>query len=165
MVGSAVAAATILTAVPAAAHECVNASKKQTAGVQVVIDVNTGQAVWFSHGLQQRIDRGLVDPDTGEGFRGLVGFDLNGDGVTDVSTYIVGPEMEIPQQAQFNGPACHGVTNVGVFFQRVPDLRAPASIRPRFAPSPASRGHRRANTAITTARALRQYARSWSTGA
>lgn len=119
VVGSAVAATAILTAAaPAAAHECVNASKNQAAGVQIVIDVNTGEAVWFSHGLQQRIDRGLVDPDTGEGFSGLVGFDLDRDGVTDVSTFIVGPEMEIPLQAQFNGPACQGITNVGVFFSQ-----------------------------------------------
>lgn len=93
-----------------------NASKNQAAGVQLVIDVNTGAIVWTSKGLQQRIERGVVDPDTGEGFSGLLGLDLNGDGAVDVSTYIVGPNMELPEQAQFNGPACHGVTNVEVFF-------------------------------------------------
>jgi hypothetical protein len=117
LVGS-VAATTVLLAAagPAWAHECVNASKNQAAGVQLVIDVNTGAIVWTSKGLQQRIEHGVVDPDTGEGFSGLLGFDLDGDGAVDVSTYIVGPNMELPEQAQFNGPACHGVTNVEVFF-------------------------------------------------
>jgi hypothetical protein len=101
---------------PAWAHECTNADKNQTAGVQVVIDVNTGALVWVSNGLQHRIDQGLVDPDTGEGFSGLLGFDLDGDGTADVSTYIVGPNAEIPEEAQFNGAACHGVVNIEVFF-------------------------------------------------
>lgn len=112
----AVTTALLAAAEPAWAHECVNADKNAAAGVQVVVDVNTGALVWISQGLQQRIDQGLVDPETGEGFSGLFGFDLNGDAVADVSTFIVGPEMEIPAAAQFNGPACHGITNVGVFF-------------------------------------------------
>jgi hypothetical protein len=117
MLGSvAVSTALLAAAGPAWAHECVNADKNQAAGVQVVIDDTTGEIVWISKGLQQRIDQGLVDPETGEGFSGLLGFDLNGDGIADVSTYIVGPEMEIPEQAQFSGPACHGITNVEVFF-------------------------------------------------
>jgi hypothetical protein len=117
MLGSVAAAAALLAAAgPAWAHECVNADKNQAAGVQVVIDANTGDLVWVSQGLQQRIAQGLVDPDTGEGFSGLLGFDLDGDAVADVSTFIVGPDMEIPEQAQLNGPACHGITNVEVFF-------------------------------------------------
>jgi hypothetical protein len=117
MVGSVAAAAALLAAAgPAWAHECVNADKNQASGVQVVIDANTGELVWVSQGLQQRIAQGLVDPDTGEGFSGLLGFDLDGDAVADVSTFIVGPDMEIPEQAQLNGPACHGITNVEVFF-------------------------------------------------
>jgi hypothetical protein len=117
MLGSVAAAAALLaTAAPAWAHECVNADKNQAAGVQVVIDANTGELVWVSQGLQQRIAQGLVDPDTGEGFSGLLGFDVDGDAVADVSTFIVGPEMEIPEQAQLNGPECHGITNIEVFF-------------------------------------------------
>ncbi|NUO60502.1 MAG: hypothetical protein HOV71_28700 [Hamadaea sp.] len=113
------AAVLLLAAGPAYAHECVNASKKnQAAGVQIVINADTGEAVWVSNGLQHRIDQGLVNPDTGEGFSGLVGFDLNGDAVADVSTFIVGPEMEIPEQAQFNGPACRGITNIEIFFSQ-----------------------------------------------
>lgn len=117
MLGSVAVTTALLTAAgPAWAHECVNADKNQAAGVQIVIDANTGAIVWASEGLQQRIDQGLVDPATGEGFSGLVGFDVDGDGVVDVSTFIVGPNMEIPEEAQFNGPACHGITNVEVFF-------------------------------------------------
>jgi hypothetical protein len=112
----AVTTALLAAAGPAWAHECGNADKNQAAGVQVVIDVNTGAIVWVSNGLQQRFDLGLVDPDTGEGFSGLLGFDLDGDGATDVSTYIVGPNAEIPDAAQFNGAVCHGVINLEVFF-------------------------------------------------
>jgi hypothetical protein len=112
----AVTTALLAAAGPAWAHECGNADKNQAAGVQVVIDVNTGAVVWVSNGLQQRIDQGLVDPNTGEGFSGLLGFDLNSDGTADVSTYIVGPDAEIPEEAQFNGAACHGVINIEVFF-------------------------------------------------
>jgi hypothetical protein len=117
LLGSVAATTALLAAAgPAWAHECGNADKNQAAGVQVVIDVNTGAIVWLSNGLQHRIDQGLVDPETGEGFSGLLGFDLNGDGVTDVSTYIVGPNAEIPEEAQFNGAACHGVINLEAFF-------------------------------------------------
>lgn len=112
----AVSAALLAASGPAWAHECMNASKNQAAGVQVVIDVNTGGIVWLSNGLQQRIDQGLVNPDTGEGFSGLLGLDLNGDGVADVSTFIVGPNAEIPDEAQFHGSACHGVVPIEVFF-------------------------------------------------
>jgi hypothetical protein len=112
----AVTTALVTAAGPAWAHECTNADKNQAAGVQVVIDVNTGALVWASTGLQQRIDQGLVDPETGEGFSGLLGFDLDGDGAADVSTYIVGPDAEIPEEAQFNGAACHGIINIEVFF-------------------------------------------------
>ena len=93
-----------------------NASKNQAAGVQVVIDGNTGAIVWVSNGLQHRIDQGLVDPDTGEGFSGLLGFDFDGDGVTDLSTYIVGPNLALPERAQLNGAACHGVISIEAFF-------------------------------------------------
>jgi hypothetical protein len=112
----AVTTALLAAAGPALAHECGNADKNQAAGVQVVIDVNTGAVVWVSNGLQRRIEQGLVNPDTGEGFSGLLGFDLDSDGTADVSTFIVGPDAEIPEEAQFNGAACHGVINIEVFF-------------------------------------------------
>jgi hypothetical protein len=111
------AAALVLSASPSLAAECVNASKNdQSAGVQAIIDLTTGEVVWSTPGLANRFDQGLVDPDTGEGFHGVIGFDFNGDGIVDVSTYIVGPEDEIPEIAQTNGPACSGITNIGTYF-------------------------------------------------
>ena len=110
-------AGVLLAAGPSLAHECVNASKKnQAAGVQVVIDAETGDIVWTTNGVANRLAQGLIDPVTGEGFQGLLGFDLDGDGAVDVSTWIVGPNDEIPLNAQFNGPACKGVTNIETWF-------------------------------------------------
>ena len=118
LVGSAAAAATLLGAAPALAHECVNASKKnQGAGVQVVFDETTGEIGWMSKGVESRIARGLVDLETGEGFHGLIGLDIDGDRVVDVATWIVGPNGEIPLQAQWNGPACKGVVHWDQFMQ------------------------------------------------
>ncbi len=108
--------AALLAAGPVLANHCMNADKNQAAGVQVVIDANTGAIVWISNGLQHRIDQGLVNPDTGEGFSGLLGFDFDGDGVADISTFIVGPNFALPEQAQLNGAACHGVISIQTFF-------------------------------------------------
>jgi hypothetical protein len=110
------AAALVLSAGPSLATECVNASKPLSAGNQVIVDATTGEVVWSTVGLANRFAQGLVDPETGEGFHGLIGFDFDGDGAVDFSTYVVGPDDEIPELAQFNGPACHGVTNVGIYF-------------------------------------------------
>jgi hypothetical protein len=113
MVGVGAAAALLLTAGPSLAHECVNASKPTKAGVQAVIGPEGIE--WSTRGLANRFDKGLVDPDTGEGFHGLIGFDVDGDAVVDFSTYIVGPDDEVPELAQDNGPSCHGVTNIGIY--------------------------------------------------
>jgi hypothetical protein len=99
----------------ALANECVNASKQPEAGAQAILNLVTGEVTVLTEGLQRRIDQGLVDPATGEGFHGLVGFDFDGDGTAEFTTWIVGPDDHIPELAQFNGPACHGVTNIGVF--------------------------------------------------
>lgn len=108
------AAALVLSAGPSLATECVNASKPLSAGNQVIL--SPAGVVWTTPGLANRFAQGLVDPETGEGFHGLVGFDFDGDGAVDFSTYVVGPGDEIPELAQFNGPACHGVTNIGIYF-------------------------------------------------
>jgi hypothetical protein len=101
-----------LTAGPAFAHECVNASKKDpTAGAQIIQDDD--DVVFATTGLVNRFEKGLIGPE-GEGFHGVFGFVL-GDGST-LSTYIVGPDGEIPLQAQLNGPACKGITNIEVYF-------------------------------------------------
>ena len=113
------AAALVTGAGGALAHECVNASKNMVnpaAGVQVLIDIQTDSVSWVSAGVQKRVDQGLIDLATGEGFHGLIGFDFDGDGAADVSTFIVGPEGEVPVQAQQNGAACHGIVNIGDYF-------------------------------------------------
>ena len=101
------------------AHDCTNASKdahNPGAGVQGIFDTNTGTFEWLSTGLQQRVDSGLVDLNTGAGFHGLIGLDFNSDGVADVVTYLVGPASELPQTAQNNGSPCHGVTSLDTYF-------------------------------------------------
>lgn len=105
-------------ATSALGHECINASKSdQSAGAQVIVDGTTGEVVWTTTGLAHRLEQGLIGPD-GEGFHGLVGFDFDGDGVVDASTwYGVGPDGdEIPEGAELNGPACRGLTNLGIYF-------------------------------------------------
>lgn len=107
----AAAAGLLLAAGPAMAHQCINPDKPASAGVQIVIDTNTGEPVWVSTGLQKRIDQGLVNPETGEGFSGLVGLDFNGDGAIDLQTFIVTPDDEIPCIAQVSGAPDHGIIN------------------------------------------------------
>ena len=102
----------------ALAHECTNASKSDpAAGAQALIDANTGEILWTTEGLANRLARGVVDPVTSEGFHGLIAFDATGDGIADFSTWIeVGPEGEIPLVAQLSGPACRGLTNLFIYF-------------------------------------------------
>jgi hypothetical protein len=111
--------ASLMIASTALGHECVNASKaNQGAGAQVVFNATTGEIVWTTAGLAKRVAQGLVDPVTGAGYHGIIGLDFDGDGAADVSTFIVGPDDEIPLNAQFNGPACKGITNIEVFFSQ-----------------------------------------------
>jgi hypothetical protein len=110
----------ILIAAPALATECFNASKKnQAAGAQIVLGPGD-EILYTTPGLEKRIERALVDPDSGEGFHGILGFDFDGDGVVDFSTWFgVGPDgEEIPLQAQLRGPACRGLTNIGIYFEQ-----------------------------------------------
>jgi hypothetical protein len=55
-------------------------------------------------------------PSSRSGFHGLVGFDIDGDGQADVSTYIVGPNDALPEVAQINGAACHGIVPIEDLF-------------------------------------------------
>ena len=103
----------VVTAGAGLAHECTNLDKNPAAGTQLVFGP-TGEVEYISTGLQNRVNRGIVDFETGEGFSGLIGFDEDGDGVADGFTWIVGPAGEIPQQAQWNGSVCHGVVNMAV---------------------------------------------------
>jgi hypothetical protein len=110
--------ASLAIASSALAHECINASKSdQAAGAQALIDSNTGEILWMTDGLANRLAQGVVDPATSEGFHGLVAFDSDGDGDADFSTWInVGPDGEVPLVAQLSGPACKGLTNLFLYF-------------------------------------------------
>src|SRR6266508_3581924 len=57
------------------------------AGAQLVLGAKD-EVLYISSGLASRIERGVVDFDTGEGFHGLIAFDIV-------------PESEIPLEAQF----------------------------------------------------------------
>ena len=103
----------------ALALECINASKSdQSAGAQVVLGPDFQTPIYISQGLQKRLENGVVDYETGEGLHGLVAFDTDGDGVADLSTWFgVGPDGEVPLVAQFAGPACRGLTNIGIYIE------------------------------------------------
>jgi hypothetical protein len=111
--------ASLLIASTALGFECTNVSKSRpSAGAQVVFGVN-GEILFVTKGLANRIEQGLVDPESGEGFHGQAAFDLDGDGVADASVYFgVGPDGEIPLNAQLKGPACRGLTNIGIYFEQ-----------------------------------------------
>jgi hypothetical protein len=109
----------LLLAAPVLAHECINVSKSDpTAGAQLVLGAND-EVLYISRGLANRIANGAVDFETGQGFHGLIAFDVDGDGSADLSTWFgVGPDGEIPLEAQFRGPACRGLTNIGLYLQQ-----------------------------------------------
>ena len=79
----------------ALANECMNASKQPEAGAQAILNLVTGEVTVLTEGLQRRIDQGLVDETTGEGFHGLFGFDGDGDGTAEFTTWIAGPDDHI----------------------------------------------------------------------
>jgi hypothetical protein len=111
-------ALTLMLATSALAFECTNLSKGPAAGAQLIFGANN-EVLFISKGLERRIEQGLVDFNTGEGFHGLIAFEIDGDGIADASTYIgVGPDGEIPLEAQFAGPACRGLSNLGIYFSQ-----------------------------------------------
>jgi hypothetical protein len=110
-------ALSLMVASATLAMDCTNASKSRPeAGAQVLVDSQSGEILWTTPGLVHRLQQGLVDPITGAGFRGIIAFDLDGDGDADASTWLgVGPNgEEIPVVAQLNGPACRGLTSIGL---------------------------------------------------
>jgi hypothetical protein len=113
--------ASLALATSALATDCTNASKPVSSGVQVVINTQTGEVEWATTGVMQRIAQGVINPETGEGFHGLIGLDLDGDGTPELSTWDgVGPSgHEIPTQAQLNGPADRGVTSVCLLYPEI----------------------------------------------
>jgi hypothetical protein len=110
--------ASLALAGTALATDCTNASKKDPAsGAQLVLGPNN-EVIYISPGLAKRVENGLVDFDSGEGFHGQLALDVDGDGVADFSTWFgVGPDgTEIPIEAQLRGPACRGLTSIGIYF-------------------------------------------------
>jgi hypothetical protein len=109
--------ASLAIASSALGHECTNASKSDpAAGAQILIGP-AGEIVWTTEGLANRLAQGVIDPDTGAGFHGLIAFDADGDDNADYSTWIeVGPDGEVPLVAQLSGPACRGLTNLFLYF-------------------------------------------------
>lgn len=111
--------ASLLIAGSAFAFECTNASKPPAAGVQVVFAADFETILYITPGGMKRIEKGLIDVESGEGFHGLLGVDFDGDLAPDVSIYFgVGPDGEIPLNAQFKGPACRGLTNIGILLEQ-----------------------------------------------
>lgn len=114
----ALATVTMLTvgAGSALAHECVNPDKQGGAGAQVIIDINNESAppVFANPGIERRFMSGVTTEET---FRGLIGFDVDSDGDADLTTWIVGKYGEIPMKAQASGSECHGVINLGTYFE------------------------------------------------
>jgi hypothetical protein len=111
--------ASLAIASSALATDCTNASKSDpAAGAQILIDGSTGALLWATPGVIERLQRGVIDPTTGEGFHGLIALDVSGDGLADVSTWFgVGPDGdEIPLVAQVKGPACRGLTSLSIYF-------------------------------------------------
>lgn len=104
------------------ADHCTNIERDQhdpSKGVQVVIDASTeeGAIEWANAGVMNRVENGLIDPATGEGFHGLVGLDFDGDGTVDVMTYIVGPDGDaLPETAIDNGSPDHGIVGIETIF-------------------------------------------------
>ena len=106
-----VAAGVIGAAAPAFAHECTNLSKdahNPSAGVQFVFGEGD-DPVYAKTGALKRIEKGILTEDN---FHGLIGLDFDGDGQADATTYIVGPNGEIPLNAQLNGSPDHGIANL-----------------------------------------------------
>ena len=104
--------ATVLFTGTASAFHCNNVSKDAKnpgAGAQIILDANTDEVVSATSGVLKRVEKGLIDPDTGEGYHGLIGLDFDGDGNADASTYIVTPNDVLPDPAIENGPADHGI--------------------------------------------------------
>ncbi len=114
--------ATVAMAGTAFADHCTNIERDQhdpSKGVQVIIDLTTeeGAIEWANPGVLNRLDNGVIDPATGEGFRGLVGLDFDGDGTVDAMTYLVGPEGDaLPETAIGNGSPDHGIVPIEVLF-------------------------------------------------
>lgn len=93
---------------PVFAGHCYVPDKPTEAGMQLLLGPDF-EPSWVSNGVAQRIERGVIDPETGEGFHGIIGFDFDGDGEADVSTWQITPEGSVPDSALENGSPDHGM--------------------------------------------------------
>jgi hypothetical protein len=101
------------------AGHCTNIQKDlhdPSKGVQVVINDTDGSIESANAGVQNRIKNGLIDPESGDGFHGHVGIDVDGDGKVDFMTYIVGPQDALPETAINNGSPDHGIVGLDTLF-------------------------------------------------
>jgi hypothetical protein len=118
-VGVAVVATAVLGGTAFADH-CTNIQRDAhdpSKGVQVIINATDGSIEFANAGVQNRIGQGLIDPASGEGFRGLIGLDFDGDGTVDAMTYMVGPDGDaLPETAIQNGSPDHGIVDIGTLF-------------------------------------------------
>jgi hypothetical protein len=118
-VGIAMAAVVAMGGTALADH-CTNIERDlhdPSKGVQVVLNANTDSLEWANPGVLNRVDHGLIDPATGEGFHGIVGLDFDGDGIADAVTYLVGPEGDaLPETAINNGSPDHGIVGISTLF-------------------------------------------------
>lgn len=95
------------------AHQCTNASKPQDAGWRVLVGPDDS-LTFNDKGLARQF---ATDPAAAfSRFSGIVGIDFDGDGDADLSTYIVGPDDELPEVAQVAGAECHGIVHVSAYF-------------------------------------------------
>jgi hypothetical protein len=108
--------ATLAMGGTAFADHCTNIQRDlrdPSKGVQVVINGTDDSIESANAGVVNRVDNGLIDPATGEGFHGLIGLDFDGDGTVDAMTYFVGPEGDaIPHPAIDNGSPDHGIVDI-----------------------------------------------------
>jgi hypothetical protein len=114
---AAVAGTIVLAAGPALAHECTNVARND-------IDPSKGAQIIFGCGEDEILaakPHALALLQSGKFPSGWIAFDVDCDGVADAGTYIVGPEGEIPTQAQQNGSPDHGVVNICDYFGLPPN--------------------------------------------
>ena len=110
-------AALMMAAGPALAHQCMNASKQPDAGVQVIVGGDFETIVWASPQVQSRVANGTIDLESGDGFHGQFGVDFDGDLVPEFVVWVnIGPDGQIPLQAQLRGAACQGIVNIEEYF-------------------------------------------------
>lgn len=107
-----IAASIVLAAGPALAHECTNAARNNN-------DPSKGAQIIFGCGFEDIISakkHAITLIEAGGFPSGWIAFDIDCDGVADAGTYLVGPNGEIPEQAQANGTSTNGVMNICTYF-------------------------------------------------